>query len=135
MTAQMDILGSLRILNIRYLPLAAAMAAILITPIAQAQDQTQDQTQQDRPQGVSAAALADGRCMAAMMNLSERSKDTNKEVLGSGVMFFLGKIVGRGGAKAVVPAFDAGAAMVNDSNAPEIAKECTKESAAIFAAL
>lgn len=132
MNAPIDLLGSFKTLNIRYLPLAAAIAATLITPIAQAQVQPQPQAQ---PQGVSAEAQADGRCMAAMLNLSKRSKGKTKEVFRSTMMFFLGKIVGRGGVAAFAPVFGAGAAMVNDSNADEIARECLEEATAIVEAM
>ena len=86
-------------------------------------------------QGVGAEGQADGRCMAAMLAMSEKSRGSDKAGFDSGMMFFMGKIVGRSGKSAVSPALGAGAVSVTDANAPGIAERCAAEMEAVSAAM
>lgn len=84
---------------------------------------------------VSAQNQADGRCMAAMLAMSEKSRGSEKAGFDSGMMFFMGKIVGRSGKAALAPALGAGATTVTDANAAAIAGRCAAEMDAVAAAM
>jgi hypothetical protein len=61
----------------------------------------------------------------SMMHDVARSSD--KGAFESGMMYFLGKIVGRGGTRAVGPALEAGAAGLDKSGAADVASACADE--------
>lgn len=86
-------------------------------------------------QTVSAQSQSDGRCMAAMLAMSEKTRGTDKAGFESGMMYFMGKIVGRGGKAAVSPALEASAASVTEANAASIAERCAAEIDAVSAAM
>ena len=78
-------------------------------------------------QTLSAVDQADGRCVAAMMAMSEKSKGSDKAAFDSSMMYFLGKLAGRSGKTAVGPAIGAAAVSVTAANAPTIAERCATE--------
>ena len=86
-------------------------------------------------QTVSAQSQSDGRCMAAMLAMSEKSRGEGKAGFESGMMFFMGKIVGRAGKAGVSSALGASAASVTKANAPAIAERCAAEIDAVSAAM
>lgn len=86
-------------------------------------------------QTVSAQSQSDGRCMAAMLAMSEQSRGADKAGFESGMMYFMGKIVGRAGKAAVSSALGASAASVTKAKAPAIAERCAAEIDAVSAAM
>jgi len=90
-----------------------AVAALAVTPAL--------------AQTLSAADQADGRCVAAMMAMSEKSKGSDKAAFDSSMMYFLGKLAGRSGKTAVGPAIGAAAVSVTEANAATTAERCATE--------
>lgn len=69
----------------------------------------------------------DARCLAAMSMAQDQAPKADKGAFDSGMMYFLGKLVGRGGMKSVGPAVEAAAAGLTPQRAPKIADACADE--------
>jgi hypothetical protein len=86
-------------------------------------------------QTVSAQGQADGRCLAAMLAMSEQARGSEKAGFESGMMYFMGKIVGRSGKAFVTPTINASAASVTKKNQAAIADRCADEITAVTNAM
>lgn len=76
----------------------------------------------------SAADLADGKCVAAMITLEEQLKDEKQKAgVNSAMMFYMGKIVGRSGAGAVKAALEAAAALIEPAGLAKLAETCAAD--------
>jgi hypothetical protein len=76
----------------------------------------------------SAADLADGKCVAAMITLEEQLKDEKQKAgVNSAMMFYMGKIVGRSGAGAVKATLEAAAALVDAAALTQLAESCAAD--------
>ena len=78
-------------------------------------------------QTLTAADQADGRCVAALMTMSDMAARRDKAAFDSGMMYFLGKLAGRSGKAAMSAAIGAAAVTVSKTNAPATAERCVAE--------
>lgn len=69
----------------------------------------------------------DARCLAAMSMAQDKAPRADKSAFDSGMMYFLGKLVARGGMKSVGPALEAAAAGLTPERAPKVADTCADE--------
>ena len=81
------------------------------------------------------ANRSDGRCLAAMSLTGEQVAGGEKAAFETGMMFFLGKIVGRSGTAAVNAALEAGSTGLTEANAPAIAETCAGQMETASAAM
>ena len=79
----------------------------------------------------SGATSADARCAAAMSMLSKKVEGTSKAAIETGMMYYVGKIVGRVGLNALKPALEAADAALPEADVPRVATECSAELNAI----
>lgn len=77
----------------------------------------------------SPADLADAKCIGALSELSDKAGESDKSGIESGMLYFLGKIVGRSGTAAVMPAIEAaGKVLATDEAAiAVVAEQCAEE--------
>ncbi|MCP3732644.1 hypothetical protein M9978_19650 [Sphingomonas sp. MG17] len=76
----------------------------------------------------SAADLADAKCAAAMITVSEQLKDASQKAgVDAMLMYYIGKIVGRSGSAAVKPGLEAAAALIDAAALPKLAETCATE--------
>jgi hypothetical protein len=76
----------------------------------------------------SAADVADGKCVGALITLSEQARDAkDKAGIDGMMMFHIGKIVGRSGGAAVKPALTAAAAVSDAASLTQLAQSCASE--------
>jgi len=87
------------------------------------------------PQAVpSADDLSDAKCLAAMSVLGNQAEAKDKPEIQSAMFFFMGKIVGRSGSAAVLPALQAVSGEMKAAGAEgaaTTAEQCTPQIAAV----
>lgn len=78
----------------------------------------------------SAEDLADAKCILALTDLSEKVEGSDKAHVGSAMMFFMGKVVGRSGQVVLGQAMEDAAADLQadgETDLTSVAAQCGKE--------